>query len=164
MKTSNSIFTLIVIAVVSICASVLVETTASNVALADARASDTRSLAQHTPEKGSVERKAITDALRVPVEKKLKQSVVFNIDHLMVQDDWAFLLGAPRKPGGGSLDYSKTTYAEAQRLGMFDDNISALLHKVRGRWIVLRYVIGATDVVYLDWDKQYHAPAGIFPH
>lgn len=95
-------------------------------------------LAQYTPEKGSVERKAITDALRVPVENKLKHSVVFNIDHLKVQDDWAFLLGAPRKPGGGRLDYSKTTYAEAERLGMFDDNISALLHKVKGRWRVVK--------------------------
>jgi hypothetical protein len=120
-------------------------------------------VAQYTPEKGSVERKAITDALRVPVEKKLKQSVVFNIDHLKVQDDWAFMLGAPRKPGGGRLDYSKTSYAEAERLGMFDDNICALLHKVRGRWRVVRYVIGATDVPYIEWDKQFHAPSGIFP-
>lgn len=121
-------------------------------------------VAQHTPEKGSAERKAITDALRVPIEKKLKQSVVFNIDHLMVQDNWAFMFGAPRKPGGGKLDYSKTSYAEAEAAGMFDDNISALLRKVRGRWRVVRYVIGATDVVYLDWDKQYRAPSGIFPH
>ena len=120
-------------------------------------------LAQYTPEKGSVERKAITDALRVPVEKKLKQSVVFNIDHLKVQDGWAFMFGAPRKPGGGRLDYSKTAYAEAEAAGMFDDNISALLRKVRGRWTVVKYVIGATDVVYLDWDKQYRAPSGIFP-
>ena len=120
-------------------------------------------VAQHTPEKGSAERKAITDALRVPVEKKLKQSVVFNIDHLMVQDDWALLLGAPRKPNGDMIDYSRTVYAEAKRQGMFDDNISALLRKVRGRWTVVKYVIGATDVVYLDWDKRYRAPSGIFP-
>jgi hypothetical protein len=121
-------------------------------------------VAQYTPEKGSVERKAITDALRVPVEKKLKQSVVFNIDHLKVQDDWAFMLGAPRKPGGGRLDYRKTAYAEAEREGMFDDNISALLHKVRGRWTVVKYVLGATDVPYIGWDEQYRAPSGIFPH
>ena len=120
-------------------------------------------LAQYTPEKGSVERKAITDALRVPVEKKLKQKVVFNIDHLRVQDDWAFMLGAPRKPNGGELDYSKTSYAKAQRMGMFDDGISALLHKVSGRWTVVKYVVGSTDVVYIEWDKQYRAPSGIFP-
>lgn len=119
-------------------------------------------VAQYTPEKGSVERKAITDALRVPVEKKLKQSVVFNIDHLKVQDDWAFLNGTPRRPNGDKIDYAQTSYAKPLRLGMFDDGISALLRKVRGRWRVVKYVIGATDVVYVEWDKQYHAPSGIF--
>ncbi len=31
----------------------------------------------YTPEKGSAERKAILDALRAPVEKELKQKIVF---------------------------------------------------------------------------------------
>lgn len=148
MKTTNSISQFCLILVLSFFSTLLFATTA---------------VAQYTPEKGSVERKAITDALRVPVEKKVKQSVVFNIDHLKVQDEWALLFGAPRKPNGEKLDYSKTSYAEAVALGMFDDNISALLHKVRGRWRVVRYVIGATDVPYIGWDKQYRAPSGIFP-
>lgn len=149
MKTTNSISRFCLFLVLSLFGTLLCAST---------------TVAQYTPEKGSVERKAITDTLRVPVEKKLKQRVVFNIDHLKVEDGWAFMFGAPRKPGGGRLDYSKTAYAEAEAAGMFDDNISALLHKVRGRWTVVKYVIGATDVVYLDWDKQYHAPSGIFPH
>jgi hypothetical protein len=117
----------------------------------------------YTPVKGSVERKAITDALRVPVEKKLKQSVVFKIDHLKVQGDWAFMLGAPRKADGGQIDYSQTPYAEAKRQGMFDDNIMALFHKVRGKWQVVQYVLGATDVAYIGWDEKYRAPSAIFP-
>ena len=147
MKTTNFISRFFVQLVVGIFGTLLCASTA---------------VSQYTPEKGSVERKAITDALRVPVEKKLKQSVVFNIDHFKVQDDWAFMLGAPRKPNGGKLDYSKTSYAKAVALGMFDDGISALLRKVRGRWTVVKYVIGATDVVYVEWDKQYRAPSGIF--
>jgi hypothetical protein len=119
--------------------------------------------AAYTPEKGSAERKAISDALRVPVEKKLKQSVVFKIDHLKVKDGWAFMLGTPRKTDGGQIDYSQTIYAEAKREGMFDDNIMALLHKVKGRWRVVQYVIGATDVAYIGWDKKYGAPSAIFP-
>jgi hypothetical protein len=117
----------------------------------------------YTPAKGSAERKAITDALRVPIEKKLKQNVVFKIDHLKIQDDWAFMLGAPRKTNGGQLDYSQSEYAEARRQGMFDDNIMALLQKVKGQWRVVQYIIGATDVAYLDWDEKYRAPSGIFP-
>lgn len=148
MKTTNSISQFCLILVLSLCSTLLCAST---------------TVAQYTPEKGSEERKAITDALRVPVEKKLKQSVVFNIDHLKVQDDWALLLGAPRKPNGDRIDYRKTVYAEAKRAGMFDDNISALLHKVRGRWTVVKYVIGATDVAYIGWDEKYGAPSGIFP-
>lgn len=119
--------------------------------------------AAYTPGKASAERKAIANALRVPVEKKVKQSVVFKIDHLKVQDGWAFLLGAPRRTDGGQIDYSQTEYAEAKREGMFDDNIMALLHKVNGKWQVVEYIIGATDVAYIGWDEKYHAPSAIFP-
>ena len=125
------------------------------------------SLAQrtpYTPDKGSTERKAITDALRVPVEEDLKQSVVFKIDHLKVQNGWAFLYGAPRTADGGAVNYRNTRYAEAKRAGMFDDNIMALLHKVNGHWRVVTFNIGATDVAWIGWDKKYRAPAAIFPH
>ena len=118
----------------------------------------------YTPEKGSAERKAITDALRVPVEKKLKQEVIFKIDHLKAQNNWAFLMGTPRRPDGGQIDYRNTAYAEAQKAGAFDDGVMALLHKVGGQWRVVQYVIGATDMAYLGWDRRFHAPAAIFPH
>ena len=118
----------------------------------------------YTPDKGSAERKAITDALRVPVERKLKQEVIFKIDHLKVQNGWAFLMGTPRRPDGGQIDYRNTPYAEAQKAGAFDDGVMALLHKVGGQWRVVQYVIGATDVAYLGWDRKFHAPSAIFPH
>ena len=118
----------------------------------------------YTPDKGSAERKAITDALRVPVERKLKQEVIFKIDHLKAQNNWAFLMGTPRRPDGGPIDYRNTAYAEAQKAGAFDDGVMALLHKVGGQWRVVQYVVGATDVAYLGWDRKFHAPAAIFPH
>jgi hypothetical protein len=48
--------------------------------------------------------------------------------------------------------------------GAFDDSIVALLQQVGGKWRVVQYVIGATDVPYVDWDKKYHAPKAIFEH
>ena len=117
----------------------------------------------YTPEKGSPERKAIVDALRIPVEKKLKQSVIFKIDHLKVQDGWAFLTGAPQKPDGGAIDYRGTAYQEAVNAGAFDNGVVALLRNVNGKWKVIQYVIGATDVPYVEWDKTYKAPRTIFP-
>lgn len=116
----------------------------------------------YTPKQGDAERRAITDALRAPVEKRLKQKVVFKIDHLRVQKDWAFLRGVPQQPGGAALDYKGTPYQDAIDAGAFDDGIVALLRKRRGRWQVVQYVVGATDVPYVDWDKKYRAPSAIF--
>jgi hypothetical protein len=116
----------------------------------------------YTPEKGSSERKAIVDALRTPVEKKLKQPVIFKIDHLKVQNGWAFLLGIPQRPDGSAIDYQDTIYQKAISGGAFDDGIVALLHNMNGKWRVTEFVIGATDVPYVDWDKKYRAPKAIF--
>ena len=116
----------------------------------------------YTPAPQTPERKAIADALRAPVEKKLKKSVVFKIDHLKVQGGWAFLRGVPQRPDGKPMDYGDTPYREQKELGMFDDQISALLKKEGGKWVVVTYDIGATDVVYLDWAEKYKAPPAIF--
>ena len=116
----------------------------------------------HVPEKGSVERKAIVDALRAPIEKQLKQPVIFKIDHLKVQNNWAFLSGRPQNSDGSAIDYTNTVYQDAVDSGAFDDGIVALLRKVNSKWTVVQYVVGATDVPYVDWDKKYRAPKGIF--
>jgi len=52
----------------------------------------------YTPEKGSVERTAILNALHVPVERDLKQKVVFVTDNFKVQGTWAFVGGTPQSP------------------------------------------------------------------
>jgi hypothetical protein len=116
----------------------------------------------HTPAPGSAERKAIADALRVPVEKELRQKVVFKIDHLKVSGEWAFLRGVPQRPGGGKVDYSATPYRQRIDDGIFDDWICALLRKKAGKWQTVKYVIGATDVAYEGWDEEYKAPSSIF--
>ena len=116
----------------------------------------------YTPKPGTAERKAIMDGLRAPVEKQLKKSVVFKVDHLKVQDGWAFLGGVPQQPGGKAMDYRNTPYQEAIQSGAFDDNIFALLRRQGGKWTVVTYVIGATDVPYIGWDEQYKAPSSIF--
>ena len=58
----------------------------------------TVSLAQkvYTPEKGSAERTAILSALRIPVEKELKQKVQFSVQEFRSNGNWAFLSGEPQ--------------------------------------------------------------------
>jgi hypothetical protein len=116
----------------------------------------------YTPAPGSDERKAVMDALRAPVERELKKRVIFKVDHLKLQSGWAFVRGVPEQPGGKAMDYRGTEYQEAIRQGVFDNWFCALLRKQGGKWKVVVYSIGATDVVYEGWDKQYKAPPGIF--
>ena len=116
----------------------------------------------YTPKAGSPERKAIMDSLRVPVQKRLLKPVVFKVDDLKVQDGWAFLRGVPQQPNGKPMDYTGTGYEQAKKDGIFDDWICALLRKRGGKWEVVKFVIGATDVVYIGWDEEFKAPPAIF--
>ncbi len=116
----------------------------------------------YTPERGSPERKAILDVLRVPVAKQLKQPIIFRIDHLKVQKGFAFVRAYPQKPDGSAIDYTGTVYQEAIDAGAFDEGVIALLKNANGKWRVMQYVLGATDVPWVDWDKKYKAPKAIF--
>lgn len=116
----------------------------------------------HSPKPGSSERKAIADALRIPVKAELKKDVIFKIDRLKVLDGWAFLAGVPLMPDGSEMDYRGTVHMEAINEGAFDGGIFALLQKRDGQWVTVRYIIGATDVPYVDWPQEFGAPAVIF--
>ena len=116
-----------------------------------------------TPVKGSKERTTILSALRVPVEKALKQKVQFDVETIKTQGNWAFVNGAPQNAAGEQPDYSKTEYKSAIEEGVFDNNFQALLKKTGGKWKVVTYLIGCTDVCWLGWDKEFKAPKAIFP-
>lgn len=116
-----------------------------------------------TPARDSVERMAIMNALRVPVEKELKQRVQFTITHFKVTDTWAFLNGEPLNLKSAKPDYAGTPYQKAIDAGAFDNNYQALLKKTAGKWKVVTYMIGCTDVCWLDWEKKHKAPTVIFP-
>ncbi len=121
-------------------------------------------IAQTTPKPGSADRKAILDALRITIEKDLKQKVVFQVDHLRVLNGWAFYSGRPLTPAGKAIDYRKTKYRGALEDGAFDDWACGLLRKSGNKWKMVTFAIGATDVVWDGWDKQYKAPRSIFPY
>ena len=118
----------------------------------------------YSPDRGSPERKAILDALRIPVERDLKQKVVFVADDFKVQGSWAFVGGTPQNAQGGEPDYSRTKYADQFDTGAFDNNFFALLKKTGSKWKVTTYAIGCTDVCYADWWRRFRAPKGVFPY
>lgn len=118
----------------------------------------------YTPERGSAERKAILDALRIPVERELNQKIIFSADDFNVLANWAFVSGKPQSENGGQPDYSGTKYEEAYSEGAFDDNFFALLKRTNGKWRVVTFAIGCTDVCYSDWAKRFKAPNLILPY
>lgn len=127
-------------------------------------ASETSAQAPYTPARGSAERKAILGALRIPVEKELKQKIVFVTHNFSVLGNWAYVGGIPQTPEGTRPNLRNTVYREADEAGMFDDNFSALLRKTAGKWKVVTFAIGCTDVCYADWWRRYKAPKAIFPY
>jgi hypothetical protein len=118
----------------------------------------------YTPAKSSKERALILNALRVPVEKELKQKIQFSVEHFKVAGNWAFLSGDPQNSRGGRPNYKGTEYQEAIDSDMFDNNFFALLRKTNGKWRVVKYLIGCTDVCYATWWKDHKAPKAIFPY
>ncbi len=115
-----------------------------------------------TPAKDSPERIAIMDALRVPVGKELKQEVIFTVDKLKVQGDWAFFAGQPKSKDGGALNWKITKYQKFIDSGDFEEGLYALLKNTGGKWEVVKYLMNCHDVCYLGWDKEYKAPKAIF--
>ena len=118
----------------------------------------------YAPAKGSAERTAILAALRVPVEKELKQKIQFSVENFKSNGVWAFISGDPKSSSGGKPNYKNTPYQEAIEADMFDNNFFALLKKTGGKWKVVTHAIGCTDVCYADWWKKYKAPKAIFPY
>lgn len=117
----------------------------------------------YTPEKDSAERKAILNALRVSVEKELKQKISFKVDKFNVAGAWAFLSGEPlNAKGDGKPNYRRTIYQRAIDEDMFDNNFFAVLKKSGKQWTVVTYAIGCTDVCYSTWADDYKAPKAIF--
>jgi hypothetical protein len=94
------------------------------------------------------ERKAVLDALRPTVERKLGPNVEFIIQVIRVEDGWAFVMADPQRKGGKPID--------GQRIfGENFDNmdglrVDAVLQLKNGRWKVVDYGVGATDVWYCD--------------
>jgi hypothetical protein len=116
------------------------------------------------PDKGSTERATLLDKLRPSVEKELKKKIVFVIYRINIQDNWAFVDGRLRTPGGKVPNWKNTPYAKAASYGAQSDGISALLRLSKGKWKIVTSAIGCTDVCYVDWWSKYKAPKAIFPY
>jgi len=116
----------------------------------------------YSPPRGSAERKAILDAVRNPVERGMKQKVIFIVDALRVQGKWAFFRARPRSPKMKMLSFKGTRWEKDHKGGFVDDGLVALLRRDAQGWLVIQWVMGPTDVVWEPWSKDYGAPKALF--
>jgi hypothetical protein len=126
-----------------------------------------QALATWTPKPGSPERKAIMDGLRITAERRLHQKVIFVVNHLKVEGNWAFTITIPKNPNGGPVDWQKTSYRSLVKPGhetgvAFSGEVVGLLRKRAGHWRTVDYCIGPSDVCWVGWDRKYGAPSPIF--
>jgi hypothetical protein len=117
----------------------------------------------HVPPPGSAERKAILGTLRGPVQRELKQDVVFLAKKFAACRGWAFLEAEPQQPNGRPIDWSRTPYRAAMEEGLCGGHVDALLVKEKGHWRVRIYEICASDVPWVTWSEEYGAPSELFP-
>jgi hypothetical protein len=118
------------------------------------------SMAAATPEGG--DRAAILDAARVPVVARIGKPVLFKVDRLVVEGNWAFLRADLQDRQGRPVDYAGTPLAEAWDNGVVSKSCAVLLHRTGDGWRVVESAVGPTDVIWAGWAAAHRAPPSLF--
>lgn len=108
-------------------------------------------------------REALSAALAETLAVDLAQPVSLGIETARVQDEYAWVIAFPQQPSGAPIDYTTTRYAPQVASDTFDgDGLTYALLQREGRaWAVRAFVVGPTDVAYLDWPERYGAPRAL---
>jgi hypothetical protein len=115
-----------------------------------------------TPVTDPAIRAPILDAARAPVSARLGKPVLFKVDHLAREGDWAFLYADMQDRGGTPIDLTGTPLAEAAAQGMASRSCAVLLHRVDGKWQAVESAVGPTDAAWEGWAVRHKAPPAIF--
>ena len=96
----------------------------------------------------SAERKAVLDALRPVVEARLGSDIEFVVQAVRIEGGWAFVMADPQRRGGRPIDGQRIFGEDFENMDGL--RVDAVLQRKNGRWKVVDYGIGATDVWYCD--------------
>ncbi|MBO6759006.1 MAG: hypothetical protein JJ902_21940 [Roseibium sp.] len=118
--------------------------------------------APYEPARGTAERKDILNAVRPLVEARLNPPVEFVVTWMRVAGGWAFVGLAPQRPGGGQINLRATIYANEADY-MDGAQTYALLRKAYGRWNIVDFAVGPTDVFWHGDPLYFGLPRGLTP-
>ena len=99
------------------------------------------------PATGSAQRRAILDALRPAIERRLGPDVEFVVTQIRVGNGWAFVMAEPQRRGGRPIDGRRHFGDDFENMDGL--TVTALLRFQRG-WTLVDHAIGATDAWYCD--------------
>lgn len=112
---------------------------------------------------GDPQRRVLLDTIRPTLQRDVGQPVQFVVDTLRIRGDWAFYAGRIQQPNGRPIDFSRTRYAELIAQDVFDGPTTyAVLRRTGGTWRLVDFVVGPTDVAYLNWPDDHGAPLALF--
>lgn len=124
------------------------------------RAAKPRQAGIRTPPPGSPDRVALMNALRGAVRNDLGGDVVFVVQDLRTDGDWAFAVLQPTWPDGRRITPETTPlYRRRDAEGLDGLRTEAVWRKEGGRWQVVAHAVGATDA----WWTAYcdRVPSGL---
>lgn len=103
------------------------------------------------------QRKAVLDALRIPIEARLKQPVVFVVSKYAAIGEWAFVIATPKRPDGGEIAWSRTVCQ-----GDVSHLVGGLMKRTGEVWAVRAFALCPTDVAWEGWPAEHGAPKELF--
>lgn len=114
------------------------------------------------PAAGSAERKQLLEAVRAPLEQRMRQPVRFVVKQLKASGEWAFLRAAMQDADGRPISYAGTEFEGAADAGLMSKDYVALLKRNGAAWNVQVDRVGPSDVAWTTWAQDYGAPEAIF--
>ena len=112
-------------------------------------------------ERGDPDRKAVLNALRPAIEAQMRGPVEFVVSSITVENDWAFAVVEPQRPGGRRINPANTAFSNTFEY-MDGFTTFALLKFQYRRWNLVDHVIGPTDVAWSNWGNHYGSGTAIF--
>ena len=109
-----------------------------------------------------IRKKAALEALNAPVSKKLTLPTQLEVGDYQTHANYAFVVASVRQSNGSPVDFNKTPFKSAYANGVFTDGVFGLLKYDNGRWKVIEYSLGATDMPFGCWWKVHKVPKALF--
>jgi preprotein translocase subunit Sss1 len=121
---------------------------------------------KYTPSVGSAERKAILDIIRKPTEKELGQTIKFTPSTFNIIGNNCFIFATIEQPNGKHPDLKlfkdKGLIMGEGEDAFFENNIQVVLKKTQGKWVIVKRVLGCTDVCWSDWYQELKLSKDLF--